>query len=190
MKAGDNPFAPGRLERVLGFDPALAGTTWDALEEKWRALGCRAAITGHRGSGKSALLRAWAQRHDPPVRLHFNQQHRRLSEADRLSLADGVGRFWFIDGEDYLDRRDRRELHRAARDAKGLLVTRYRAGSWPELIRLAATPRLAAALIRRAVPEDAQRFLPGLAERFDRCGGNLRDLWLGCYDQLSGRKLL
>ena len=61
MKAGDNPFAPGRLERVLGFDPALAGTSWEALEERWQALGCRAAVTGHRGSGKSAQRRVGHQ---------------------------------------------------------------------------------------------------------------------------------
>ena len=184
MKAGDNPFAPGRLERVLGFDPALAGTSWEALEKKWRELGCRAAVTGHRGSGKSALLRAWAKRCEAPVMLHFNEQRRRLDDAHRSEMAEGAGRLWFIDGEDYLRAGDRRELHYAAEVATGILVSRYRAGSWPEFIRLTATPRLASILLDRVSLPLAERFRPDLEDRFRRCRGNLRELLLECYDEL------
>jgi hypothetical protein len=190
MKAGDNPFAPGRLERVLGFDPALAGTTWEALAEKWRALGGRAAVTGHRGSGKSALLRAWARRCDLPVELHFNEQRRRLDEGDRERLSACDGRLLIIDGEDYLHWRDRRSLRLAARSAGGVLVSRYRSGRWPELLRLSASEELAATLLERAAPAEVRNFGPRFADHYHRCHGNLRELWLGCYDDLAGRKLL
>jgi hypothetical protein len=190
MNARDNPFAPGRLERVLGFDPALAGTTWEALEEKWHALGCRVAVTGHRGAGKSALLRAWAKRCDAPVVLHFNEQRRRLEEAGRRELDEGAGRLWFIDGEDYLHRSDRRELHQGAKAAAGILVSRYRPGPWPELIRLASTPALAGILLERAAAAHGERFQPELKPRFRRCRGNLRELLLECYDDSAGRKVL
>lgn len=190
MRAGDNPFAPGRLERVLGFDPALAGTTWEALEEKWRSLGCRVAVTGHRGAGKSALLREWSKRCDSTVLLHFNEQRRRMDEADRHKLADGADRLWFIDGEDYLSRHDRGELLESAKAAAGILVTRYRAGAWPELIRLTATPATAAILLERAATPFAADFQADLDRRYRRCGGNLRELLLGCYDDLAGRKVL
>ena len=190
MNAGENPFAPGRLERVLGFDPALARTSWEALEEKWQALGCRAAVTGHRGSGKSALLRAWAKRCESPVVLHFNEQRRRMDEVDRRELAEGAGKLWFIDGEDYLHGRDRRELRHAAKAAAGILVSRYRAGSWPELIQLAATPVMAEILLERAAAAHGERFRHDLEQRFRRCHGNLRELWLECYDDLAGRKVL
>jgi hypothetical protein len=190
MKAGDNPFAPGRLERVLGFDPVLAGTSWEALEEKWRGFDCRAVVTGHRGSGKSALLRAWASRCDSPVMLHFNEQRRRLNEADHSEMAEGAGRIWFIDGEDYLHGGDRRELHQATKAAAGTVLSRYRAGSWPELIRLTSSPLLAAILLERATPALAERLRPNLERRFRGCRGNLRELLLECYDDLAGRKLL
>jgi hypothetical protein len=190
MNARDNPFAPGRLERVLGFDPALAGATWESLEEKWRTFGYRAAVTGHRGAGKSALLRAWAKRCDSPVVLHFNEQRRRLDEADRRELAEGAGRLWFIDGEDYLHRSDRRELYQATKAAAGILVTRYRPGSWPELIRLASSPAIAEVLLERAAGAHGERFRRELPRRFGRCRGNLRELLLECYDDLAGRKVL
>lgn len=189
MRAGDNPFAPGRLERVLGFDPTLAGTSWEALEEKWWALGGRAAVTGRRGSGKSSLLRAWAARHDSPVTLHFNEQHRHLDEGERARLAHCGGRLLVVDGEDYLVWRDRRELRQAAKSAAAVLVSRYRPGPWPELLRLSASPEIAAALLERTTPELAARFRPDLPARFRRCHGNLRELWLGCYDELAGEKL-
>ncbi|MCW1885082.1 hypothetical protein OKA04_10115 [Luteolibacter flavescens] len=190
MRAGENPFAPGRLERLLGYDPALAGTTWEALESRWHDLGRRAAVTGHRGAGKSALLRAWAQRCDSPVVLHFNEQRRRLDEADRQQIATGAGRVWIIDGADYLALRDRPALHRAAKAAAGILVSRYRARGWPELLRLKSTPQLAGALLERISASHAGQFRFDLDARFRRCDGNLREFWLACYDDLAGRKVL
>ena len=185
MKAGDNPFAPGRLERVLGFDPVLAGTSWLELEEQWLALGCRAAITGPRGSGKSALLRMWAIRHGGIPVLFFNEQRRRLSEADQILLDQAAGKLLIIDGEDLLSWRDRRRLRKAARNASGVLVARHDPGPWPELRRLATSLEMAAILLARAHPEDAVRFFPDLPNRVGRCRGNLRDLWLGMYDEVS-----
>jgi hypothetical protein len=105
-------------------------------------------------------------------------------------MAEGAGRIWFIDGEDYLRARDRRELHRASKPAMGILVSRYRAGFWPELIHLTATPALASILLDRATPTLADGFRHDLEGRFHRCRGNLRELLLECYDELSFRKLL
>ena len=92
MTAQENPFAPGRLRRVLGFDPVLAGTSWESLESRWRELGCRAAVTGHRGSGKTSLLEACAGRLDEaPLRLFFNDRHRDFDAEDRAVLASCAG---------------------------------------------------------------------------------------------------
>lgn len=189
MTARDNPFAPGRLRRVLGFDPALAGTTWVALEDRWRELGCRAAVTGHRGSGKTSLLEAWAERlEEPPLRLFFNDRHRDLDIADRAVLASCVGKVLFIDGENHLSWFRRRELRRALQMAAGVLVARHGRGGWPELIRLRSDPRQAAILLERAAPECAARFVPDVEDRLRRNRGNLRELFLACYDDLAAVK--
>ena len=186
MTARDNPFAPGRLRRVLGFDPALAGTTWDALESRWRELGCRAAVTGHRGSGKTSLLDAWAERLDEkPLRLFFNDRHDDFDDGDRAVLESCCGKVLFIDGENHLSWFRRRELRRTVREAAGLLVARHGRGGWPELIRLRSNPQQAAILLERAAPEHAGRFLPELGTRLGRNRGNLRELFLGCYDDLA-----
>lgn len=187
MTARDNPFAPGRLRRVLGYDPRLAGGSWEALEARWAALGRRAAVTGHRGSGKSSLLDAWAERFDePPLRLFFNESRRVPDAADHARLAGCAGRVVIVDGEDHLSWSERRRLRRALRGAAGVLVARARRGPWPELVRLRSDPALAAVLLDRAAPEWAARFRPQAAARWQAAGGNLRELFLGCYDELAG----
>ena len=189
MTARDNPFAPGRLRRVLGFDPVLAGTTWELLESRWRKLGCRGAVTGHRGSGKTSLLDAWAERFDEaPLRLFFNDRHRDFDAADRAVLASCAGKVLFIDGENHLLWLRRRELRRALQAAAGVLVARHGRGGWPELIRLRSSPVLAAILLKRASPEWAGRFLPEVESRWQTNRGNLRELLLGCYDDLTAAK--
>jgi hypothetical protein len=186
MTARDNPFAPGRLRRVLGFDPRLVGRSWDELDAGWAALGRRAAVTGHRGSGKSSLLDAWAERLDePPLRLFFNEIKRVPDAADRARLADCAGRIVFVDGEDHLSWPQRRRLRRALRGAAGVLVARERRGPWPELARLRSDPALAAVLLDRAAPEWAGHFRVQLDARWQAAGGNLRELFLGCYDALA-----
>ena len=189
MTARDNPFAPGRLRRVLGFDPVLAGTTWEKLESRWHQLGCRAAVTGHRGSGKTSLLDAWAERFDEsPVRLFFNDRHRDFDAADRAVLASCAGKVLFIDGENHLSWLRRRELRRASQAAAGVLVARHGRGGWPELIRLRSSAQQAAILLDRASPECSARFLPEVADRWQASRGNLRELLLGCYDDLAAGK--
>ena len=186
MTARDNPFAPGRLRRVLGFDPRLVGNSWEALDDRWAALGRRAAVTGHRGSGKSSLLDAWAARLDePPLRLFFNESKRVPDAPDRARLADCAGRIVFVDGEDQLSWPERRRLRHALRGAAGLLVARARRGPWPELVRLRSDPALAAVLLDRAAPEWAGHFRPQAVARWQAADGNLRDLFLGCYDELA-----
>jgi hypothetical protein len=187
MTARDNPFAPGRLRRVLGFDPRLAGSSWDALDARWAALGRRAAVTGHRGRGKSSLLDAWAARLDEsPLRLFFNESKRVPDDADRARLAGCAGRVVFVDGEDHLAWPERRRLRRALRAAAGVLVARGRPGPWSELIRLRSDPALAAVLLARAAPEWTAPFQAQAEARWRAAGGNLRELFLGCYDALAG----
>ena len=189
MKARDNPFAPSRLEKVLAFDPLLIGTTWEALETRWRELGHRAAVTGHHGSGKSALLAAWslrlASRGEEVAALFYNKEHDRISPFDRHLLADCEGKQVLIDGEIHLPWRERALLRKLLAPAAGVLVTRHRSGSWRELVRLQSSPRLAAALLERVLPECRPLGLADLSRNLRRHRGNLRELWLSFYDDLA-----
>lgn len=189
MIARENPFAPGRLERVLTFDPALIGSSWEALEQSWEALGFRGAICGRHGSGKTTLLRAWAKRLEErgkaPLRIFLNEEKRGLDPEDHQTLTQIRGRFLFVDGEQHLPWREKSLLRRASRDAAGVLVTRWRAGLSPVVCQLKPDADLAFDLLQRAAPEYATRYSSILDRRLAKHRGNLRELFLGCYDELA-----
>jgi len=188
MRALDNPFATGRLERVLAFDPALIGSSWEALEARWERLGRHACIRGHHGAGKTTLLEAMAARlarRGPVLRLFFNRDCRRLGGDAARRLARVAGSVLVVDGEDHLSWRERGRVRAAAAESAGFLSARHRAGGGPTLIELRSDPRLARRLLERAAPEWVGRLGPGLERDWRRHRGNLRELWLDCYDRLA-----
>jgi hypothetical protein len=189
MIARDNPFAPSRLEKVLAFDPALVGTTWEDLDASWRQLGQRAAITGHKGSGKTSLLDAWGLRLEaagrPTARLFFNLERNRLDASDREILRTCTGRILLVDCDCHLPFLQRRELRQASRTAAGVLLARHQPGPWPVLIRLHPDLQLAETLLHRAAPQFAPHLQASLHQKLGNHRGNLRELWLDYYAQLS-----
>ncbi len=183
MNASQNPFATGRVERLLGFDPELIGTSWETIDERWHELGRRACVVGHHGSGKTTFLDAMAKRLGGRVdRLFFNDGKRRLSAED-LKVLDGcAGAFLLVDGDEYLGWMERRRLLRASARAKGTLFARHQSRGLPKLLRLKADPKLARVLLGRISEEWLQKFEGALDSRLAQLDGNLRDLWLDCFD--------
>lgn len=92
VSAISNPFATGRIERLLRFDPEIIGASWATIEDRWEACGRRACVTGHHGAGKTTFLDAFAARlPQRVVRLFFNDGHRRLDGDDREKLRQHRG---------------------------------------------------------------------------------------------------
>lgn len=189
MNAHDNPFATARVEARLPFDPELVGTDWESVMRRWQVLGGRACVTGRHGAGKTTFLDAFAKRLPGKVhRFFFTRERSRLSDDDRRRMAEAKGAVWLVDGDMHLRLLDRLEFHRATRQAAGWLSARHRAGRMPILLDLKPDPELALSLLGRIDPGDSLGLGSRLPERFHRCGGNLRELWLDCYDLLAGRE--
>jgi hypothetical protein len=55
------------------------------------------------------------------------------------------------------------------------------------LLKLRTDGELARALLERAAPQWLARFEPGIPKRLRRHRGNLREMWMGCFDELAGR---
>lgn len=185
MNARENPFATRRVERALEFDPTLIGTDWSMLLQRWRALGQRACITGPHGAGKTTFLDAFVHQLDPPVvRWFFNRDQCGLTDHHREQMRAGRGAIWIVDGDGHLGWRDRREFRRRSMEAAGVLSARHRARDMPVLLHLRPDLALAKSLLDRIDPEDRHGLAADLPRRFRRCRGNLRELWLDCYDAM------
>lgn len=186
MKAHENPFATRRIEQRLAFDPELVGTDWSVVLEKWQALDRRACVIGRHGAGKTTFLDAMGSRIEGPVvRFFFNGDRRRLMAEDGEKMESGRGAVWLVDGDTHLGFADRRRFQVASRQAAGLIAARHRACGLPVLLHLRPDLALATELLRRAHPEGAHHFEADLAARFEKHRGNLRHLWLDCYDRLA-----
>lgn len=189
MNAAMNPFSTGRVERLLSFDPGLIGTSWEAIDARWAELDHRACVTGHHGAGKTTFLEAMAKRLEQTgrvERLFFNDRKRCLSPEDRKVLKSCGGIFLLIDGDEYLSWTARRELVQTSTRARGSLFARHRKRALPELMRLQSNPEIAMELLARISPEWRQKIGDGLDRRLGQQKGNLRELWLECFD-LAGK---
>ncbi|MBB5350423.1 DNA topoisomerase IB [Haloferula luteola] len=191
MSACENPFATRRVEKLLSFDPRLCGTSWEELEDRWENMGRQACVTGRHGAGKTTFLDGFERHLELKyrvVRLFFHEGHRDLGKEERGLLSKLEGAVLLIDGDDHLPSLQRRELFRWAHDARGWLSARHRKQGIPELLRLAPDEVLVEVLWRRLLPESAGAHLDW-AGRLEAHRGNLRELWLECYDRWNGEEV-
>lgn len=188
MKAHRNPFAPGRVQRQLPFDPTLIGTDWETIANAYQAHGRRAIVWGRHGSGKSTFLETFRKRlaQETPVRvLTFRNEKRQLTAQDRETLSDLRECYLFVDGEGHLSRAECREVRRASQGARGYLAIRHLPGRLPTLLHLKSSPRLARALLQRIDEAAFAHFEKELPRLLRKKNGNLRELWLSLYDSYA-----
>lgn len=185
MRARHNPF---RTERLGGLCFRHGNLRVEALHDRWRSLGGRAAIVGPHGSGKTTLLRELAGRlaaEGLRVRSRFlNAASRRpgARELVREARSLGPGDVWIFDGAGHLPRSTWWQLRRASRGAAGVLVTGHAAGLLPTLVETRTDTTLLAALTGELLGPGADGLRPLLEDLWRRHGGNLRDVFLSLYD--------
>jgi len=186
MRARDNPFAVHRIH-ALRF--RLTDEGWRELLARLSTLGCRAAIVGPEGSGKTLLLEELGARLGTlglaPCLLTLRRGERRPAPEARAALLAGLGPadVVLVDGADELGPLAWSSLRRAARKAGGLVVTSHRPGLLPTLWTCGTSVELLADLVRELVgSEEAEALRPRLAALFDRHRGDLRAALRALYD--------
>lgn len=185
MRARDNPFRSERLA-ALAFRHERQGS--EAIHERWRALGGRAAIVGPHGSGKTTLLRElgercareglcvrhWFMNADLPRRSTRSlvREARRLGPRDVL-LCDGAG---------HLPRPSWWRIARASRGAARVLVTAHAGGLLPTLVETRSDATLLRELTMELLGPDARSLHTLQDTLHERHDGNLHDVFLALYD--------
>jgi hypothetical protein len=188
MRARDNPF---RTERVLSVRYRMADGTFDALLDRFDAMGRRAALVGPKGTGKTTLLEDLA----PRLRDRgFTVRELRLDEEnptfDRKFLKEflrSLGRRDVIlfDGAEQLGRFAWFRFERATRGAGGLLVTTHRAGRLPTLLATTTTPDLLDRLVEEILGSRSSEVRSLTRGLFEKHRGNLREALRELYDHYA-----
>jgi hypothetical protein len=176
MKAGDNPFAPERTEKLAYRLPG--GVTWPALLERLKAQEYCGSIVGRHGTGKSTLLEQFI----PHLKeLGFEPQLVRLSTESSMREKEALPAvlrrftkpsFILLDGAEQLSTRHWLPVRSAASTAAGFLVTVHRVSRLPTLVECDTNPALLADLVQELggeplPPEQA-------TELMNRHFGNIR----------------
>lgn len=188
LRAGENPF---RVERIHRLEYQLDGETWNAVLARLAAMNYRAAILGEHGHGKSTFLHTLAgeltARGFGLRRLFLNEENPRFDPAflralhrdlkqDEIVLLDGAEQLGYIAWRRFL---------RAVQPARGVVITRHRAGHFPALYTCRTSPELLASLLRAL---DAETHLPdGVSPEqiLARHQGSIRDVFFSLYDRLA-----
>jgi hypothetical protein len=189
LKAGVNPFAMHRIER-LHF--RLDSIEWPELLARWDAMGRRGAVIGPHGSGKTTLLDA--------LQPHMEARGYRV---ERLVLSWPLGKpGWqaaqaklsilentavFLDGADLLGPVAWRRFLWTVRRAAGLLVTAHRPGRLAALYECTPSPPLLDDLLGELAPDEAEDCRAQAHRLYQRHGGNLREVFRSLYDLYAGR---
>ena len=193
MKAHLNPFAPDQVQRNLPFDPELANSSWEEIEKKWHQLGRRAAVIGHKGSGKTTFLKTFETRLEKNyqvTRFLFRVDDHFLKPIHLQTLAQLPKKkktILLIDGEGHLCRREKLRLRKEAKQAHGYLVARHHRSQLPTLLKLQSSPFLAAKLLERLNLEGYEEIRERLPHLLKKKRGNLREIWLSLYDGYASK---
>lgn len=174
--ARDNPF---RLDRVLTIRYRPAGTTLDALADRFERTPGGAAIVGPHGSGKTTLLedlsQVLRQRRTPVIELSPDDLNAGLDRSRALSPGSTLT----LDGAGRLNWRGRIAARRASHTHK-LLLTSHVPYWLPTLWTCRTTPALLIEIARELADVDLGSELA--AELFRKYQGNLREALAGLYD--------
>jgi hypothetical protein len=183
--ARDNPFRTARIG-ALAFRPRHGSTP--ELAERLARLDFRAEIVGPHGSGKTTLLGELAEHlaHDGHAILHWRLQADRpqppVPALVRAAARLGPRHLLLVDGAGHLSRAAWWCVARAARGARGLLITAHAPGRLPTLLETTTDRALLRALVGELLGPKPPALDALLDTLYERCRGNLRDVFLALYD--------
>jgi hypothetical protein len=182
LKARDNPFAVGRVERLAFRFPS--GDGWESLLARLEANAWRGAIIGPHGAGKTTLLEQLALHlaaRGVQPRLHTLRAESTAAEKQPFARAAALcaPEFLLLDGAEQLNAREWCKLESATRHAAGVVITAHSAGRLPTILEATTTP----ALLDELAIELGSVRLKDARELFQRHRGNIRDCLRELYDR-------
>lgn len=191
MTAGENPFRSARVTG-LGFCWPEGGSM-AVLMAEWRSAGCRGAVAGAKGNGKSTLLREWmaalAEEGWVCWALRLTEESPRLPRKLAPPVgSDGRPVCAVLDGAEQMGWVDRRRWRRAVRRLQGEIQTCHdpRGARLPVLWTLQAGPAQVEHLLGQLLGGARGRVPESAAELLAAHQGDVRQLLRSLYDRAAG----
>jgi len=185
VKARDNPFSVGRIEKIRY---RAVGTGFEGLVVRLEEMGYRAAIIGAEGSGKTTLLedlQACLDSRGLRTRSVFVNDTTPFTRSSRkrLFLELAGDEIVLLDGADAMGRFAWRGLsRRVLKAAAGLVITAHKSGLLPTLIECETTPALFRKIAGELLRGDEKLSADLLNGIYHRHNGNIRMCLRELYD--------
>lgn len=191
LSADQNPF---RVARIEGLAYRAPDFDWEAFLARLEAPGLRGAIVGPHGSGKTTLLleaQARLKARGVPVRYGFLNEETRFKAHQARALVAETPReaVLFLDGAEQLDGLTWQWVKWRSRRLRGFVITIHQPGRLPTIYTTQTGEGLLRELLEQLVGEERERYWERAREHFDRCGGNIRDVFFALYDDCAGGKI-
>ena len=172
-----------------------AGNSWDAVCERFLELGCKGAVQGEQGSGKTTFLQ------------EFEHRLNTLGlQAVRVSAKDFPISSWFrfqrlvqqhvqartvllLDDAEVLPLPHRLLLRRRLRQLPGLALAVHRDSFLPAFHQCRTNPALLAQLLTEIAPAHVSRISRTSSELFLKHRGNLREVFRELYQLAAEDRL-
>lgn len=187
VSADQNPF---RVARIEGLTFRAPDFDWDAFLARLEMPGVRGAIVGPHGSGKTTLLLAAQARlaaRGVLVRYGFLNEETPFNARQARALVAGTPdeAVLFLDGAEQLDGLTWQWLRWRTRRLRGLVITIHQPGRLPTIHTTKTGEALLRELLEQLVGEEWARHWDRAREHFERCGGNVRDVFFALYDDCA-----
>ncbi len=184
MRPKDNPFASHKIENI---EYCFLNGSRDKLVAIVERPGCRGAIVGPKGHGKTTLLEeleSILRKQGYSVRLMRLSESRPLLDAPparpgEMILLDGAEQLWLLEWGAF---------RWAMRRARAVVITTHNEGRLPTLYRCETTAALLASLASRLLGDDANVDDETISELFETHGGDIRQALRELYDIYASLK--
>lgn len=191
LPADQNPFRVSRIEALAYRAPDF---DWAVFLERLEAPGVRGAIVGPHGSGKTTLLleaQARLKARGIPVRYEFLNEETRFKarQAQALVAQTPDDAVLFLDGAEQLDPMTWGWLRWRTGRIRGFVITIHQPGRLPMIHTTQTGEGLLRELLGQLVGEAWEHYWPRAREHFERCGGNVREVFFALYDDCAAGKI-
>ena len=193
-KAAENPF---RISNIHGLSFHGEGFDIEGVCEHFVVEGCRGALVGQHGNGKSTLLNEIGVHLEgqgkciyPLLRTLENPRFT-MEELSKIFRETKTGDVVLMDGAEQLPTWQWYLLNRLLQgNGVGLITTQHKPGRLPTLYHCDTSKAVMLGLLEQLCPESTVDLKDRACQYYDQHGGNIREVFFALYDDVAAGRII